>query len=138
MGLRGPGKPLDCLGLSILLENKGLGKVNEQITGEDDEKGLADRPPDADLKNNRHEVGNEQEKIGEVKNPEPGTALFLILDLPVPSREPFGKDENEEVDRQGEVINRAQHLEVIFNDRDRLVQVKGCERYLHQCFWLRK
>jgi len=112
--------------------------VNEQITGEDDEKGLADRPPDADLEDNCQEVNDEQEKIGKVKNPKPGTALSLILDLPVSSREPFGKDENEEVDRQGKVIDRSQHLEVIFDDRDRLVQVKGCQRYLHQCFGLRK
>ena len=91
----GSGKALDCLGLSIFLEDERLGKVDEQITGEDDEKGLADRPANADLKDDRQEVDNEKEKIGEVKNSQPGAAFSLVLDLFVAGRKPLGKEEDE-------------------------------------------
>ena len=35
--------------------------------------------------------------------------------------------EDEEVDRQGEVVDRTQYLKMITDDRDHLVQVEGSE-----------
>ena len=66
MGLGSAGKSLDGLCLAVFLQDKGLGEVYQEVAGEDDEKGLAYVLADADLKDDRHQIGDEKEQVREV------------------------------------------------------------------------
>jgi len=132
------GKALDCFRLSILFENKRFGEVDEQIACENNKEGLANRTSDADLEDDRNQISDEKKEVCEVKNPQARSAFAFVFDFSIAGREPFGEDQDEEVDRQSEMVHRSQHFEVIPDYLDRFVQAEGCERYLHLCSWLRK
>ena len=138
MCLGGLGETFDGLGLSVFLEYQSLGKVNEQIAGENNEESLTDGSPDTDLEYNRHKVGNKEEQIGEMKDSQARTTFSFVFDLTIAGRKPFGEDQDEEVDRQSEMVHWAQNLEVVLNDRDHMVEAERCESYLHVGFALGK
>ena len=131
MSFRSLGKALDCFGLSILFENKRFGEVDEQIACENNKEGLANRTTNTDLEDDRHQISDEKKEVGEVKNPQARSAFAFVFDFSIAGREPFGEDQDEEIDGQSEMVHRIQHLEVVSNDRDHVVHAESCEGSWH-------
>ena len=95
--------------------------MNQKVAWEDDQKSLADGAPYADFENYGQQVDYEQKQIGKVKNAQPWFAFAFVLDLTVSGSKPFGEDEDEQVDCEGEVIHRTQYLQVFLHDGYRMI-----------------